>query len=74
MGQTDTTYRFYDADGRLWEWLYTCPHCDDILATQRLVEMMGLDGDDIIGCDGCTRDVSVDGACLVLFDEDGNRA
>lgn len=71
---TDTTFKFYDENGVLWIWVYICPYCGDELATMRLIDLMGLDGDDIIGCDACRRDVPVDDAQTVLIDTDGNRA
>lgn len=74
MGQTDER-SFRDADGRLWTWVYVCPFCDRELATQRLVDdEMNLSPDDVIGCDGCGSDVSVETAELVMIDSDGNRA
>lgn len=74
MGQTDG-YSFSDENGMIWTWIYICPFCGQTLATQRLVDdSMNLGPDDVIGCDDCGVDVSVEAAPLVLEDMDGSRA
>ena len=73
MGQTDGTFSVCDENGMIWTWTYICPYCDEELATMRLVDSMNLDDDDIIGCDECNMDVSIEAAPLVLIDMDGNR-
>lgn len=73
MGQTDGDSFFADDNGMVWTWVYICPHCDAELASKGLIDNMGFDGDDIIGCAECGRDVSVDAAQLILIDELGNR-
>lgn len=73
MGQTDGTYKVIDHDGMEWTWVYVCPFCDAELATLRLVESMNLEPDDIIGCDQCCVDVSIEASALILVDVDGNR-
>lgn len=74
MGQTNE-YSFADEDGAIWTWVYICPECENVLATQRLVdESMGLGPDDVIGCDDCGIDVTVEMAQLVIEGPDGERA
>ena len=73
MGQTDNGYKVIDVDGTVWTWTYICPGCDTVLATQQIVESMNLEGDDIIGCDECGEDISIDAAWLILIDGEGNR-
>lgn len=75
MGQTDDgTFSVCDEHGMIWTWVYICPYCDAELASMRLVDDMDLYDDDIIGCDECHMDVSVELASLILIDMDGNRA
>jgi transcription elongation factor Elf1 len=74
MGQTDD-WSFSDEHGMLWTWIYICPYCGQTLATRHLVDYsMNLSPDDIIGCDDCGLDISVEAAPLILENLDGERA
>jgi hypothetical protein len=74
MGQTDE-YSWIDENGDHWYEVYLCPVCWTELATRHLVdEQMMLDPDDIIGCDKCNADVSVERAIIGCVNQRGEYA
>lgn len=74
MGQTDE-YSWEDENGVRWYEVYLCPVCWTELATRHLVdEVMVLDTDDIIGCDKCNADITVEMAIIGHVSQDGDYA